>query len=147
MSDMFCRCCLPAPSGALSLTAICMLSISSTLWLLINSCRGSLKLSHSTVSSLTLIISHCSVIDIQCCQNILYLKYYTLFCQSLKIILYSYFFQSNTLKILYYRIKLSKRIKSTLFILFSLKISDTCLQFINQLAYQKKNLLVPSAIS
>ena len=32
-----------------------------------------------------------------------------------------YFFQSNTLKILYYRIKLSTRIKSTLFILFFLK--------------------------
>ena len=32
-----------------------------------------------------------------------------------------YFFQSNTLKILYYRIKLSKRIKSTLFILLFLK--------------------------
>ena len=50
---------------------------------------------------------------IQCCQNILYLKYYTLFWQNLRIILYSYFFQSNTLKILYYTIKLSKNIKST----------------------------------
>ena len=53
---------------------------------------------------------------LQCCQNILYLKY-TLFWQSVRIILYLYFFQSNTLKILYYRIKVSKRIKSSLFIL------------------------------
>ena len=64
--------------------------------------------------------------DRQCCQKILYLKYYTLFWQSLRIIfylyIYLYFFQSNTFKILYYRIKLSKRIKSTLFILFSLNI-------------------------
>ena len=44
--------------------------------------------------------------------------YFILF--KFKIILYLYFFQSNTLKILYYRIKLPKRIKSTLFILFSL---------------------------
>ena len=58
----------------------------------------------------------------QCCQNILHSKYYTLFWQSSRIILYLYFFQSNTLKILYYRIKLSKMIKSSWFILFSLNI-------------------------
>ena len=32
-----------------------------------------------------------------CCQNILYLKYYTLFWQSLRIILYSYFLFSQIL--------------------------------------------------
>ena len=57
----------------------------------------------------------------QCCQNIIYLKYYTLFWQRVRITLYLYFFQSNTLKILYYRLKLSKRIKSALFILIFLK--------------------------
>ena len=49
-----------------------------------------------------------------------FIKYYTLFWQSLGIILYT-FFQSNALKIVYYRTELSKRIKTTLFILFSLK--------------------------
>ena len=32
---------------------------------------------------------HC-LMDNQCCQNVLYLKYYTLFWQSLRIILYLY---------------------------------------------------------
>ena len=34
----------------------------------------------------------------QCCQNILYLKYYTLFGQSLRIILYLYFIFSQILQ-------------------------------------------------
>ena len=56
----------------------------------------------------------------QCCQNICYLKYYTLFWQSVRIILYLYFFQSNTLKILYFRIKFLKESK-VLYIYFFLK--------------------------
>ena len=69
---------------------------------------------------------------------------HTLFWQSLRIILYLYFFQSNTLKILYYRIKLSKRIKSILFILFPLKY----LMHVSSLStneHVKNILLAPSA--
>ena len=66
------------------------------------------------------------VLLLQCCQNILFLKYYTLFWQSLKIVNFILFFQSNTLKILYYRMKWSKRIKSTLFIIFFLKYVREC---------------------
>ena len=82
---------------------------------------------------------------LQCCQNILYLKYYTLFWQSSRIILYT-FFQSNTLKILYYRIKLSKRIKSSWFILFSLNIWYMS-AFCRPMSISKKNLLTPLALA
>ena len=40
--------------------------------------------------------------------------------------LFYFFFQLNALKILFYRVNLSKRIKSTLFLLFFSYISYTC---------------------
>ena len=55
----------------------------------------------------------------QCWHKILNLKYYTLFWQSLRIIFHLYFFQSNTLRILIYMVKLYNQI--ILFLLFSLK--------------------------
>ena len=78
----------------------------------------------------------------QCCQNILYLKYYTLFWQNWRIILYLYFFSVKYLKTLYYRIKRSKVLYLCFFSLkYLIHVNSYRLMSIS-----KKNLLAPSAL-
>ena len=81
----------------------------------------------------------------QCCQNILYLKYYTLFWQSLRIILYT-FFQSNNLRILYLRIFYLKASKlliiHTFFLSYLIRVSS-----LSTIEYIEKNLLTPLALA
>ena len=80
-------------------------------------------------------------------QNILYFKYYTLFWQSVRLILNLYFFSVRYFKnTLFYRIKLSQRIKSTLFILFSLNIWYMSAVY-RPMSISKKNLLAASALA
>ena len=57
------------------------------------------------------------------CQNIPYLNYYTLFWQSFKNYTLMVIFQSNSLKRLFYRVRLSKRIKVFFINIFFLKFS------------------------
>ena len=88
-------------------------------------------------TSTMLIVSACNegaCLQIQCCQNILYFGKVKITC-----ILYLSFFQSYTLKILYYRIKLSRRIKSTFFLEYLIYVSS-----LSTNEHIKKNLLVPS---
>ena len=85
--------------------------------------------------------------DMQCCQNILYLKYYTLFWQSLRIILYLYFFSVKYFKNTLLKDKIVYKDQKYLIYTFFLKY----LMHVSSLSpnghIKKKNLLAPSALA